>query len=198
VHALPFPKDRAQRLLTDASFLRDPAARIYAIGDCATRAGDALPATAQVAQQEGDYLGPNCSTTLARGRTPRVFKYRNMGMLAYIGGHRALADLPKFKGKGFTTWLFWRSAYSPSWSASRTRSWSVRLVQDPGLRPRYQPILKRAKEGEEGADGVGCRGSPVRPDTRHLPRPRFPCYRPAPCRTPASASPASPSPSSAA
>lgn len=110
VHALPFPKDRAQRLVTDASFLVDPAARIYAIGDCATRAGDALPATAQVAQQEGDYLARHFND-LARGRTPRVFKYRNMGMLAYIGGHRALADLPQFKGKGYTTWLFWRSAY---------------------------------------------------------------------------------------
>ncbi len=110
VHALPFPKDRAQRLLTDDSFLVDREARIYAIGDCATRAGDALPATAQVAQQEGEYLARHFND-LARGREPRVFKYRNMGMLAYIGGRRALADLPQFKGKGYTTWLFWRSAY---------------------------------------------------------------------------------------
>jgi NADH:ubiquinone reductase (non-electrogenic) len=32
-------------------------------------------------------------------------------MLAYIGRHQALADLPQAKSRGFTTWLFWRSAY---------------------------------------------------------------------------------------
>jgi NADH:ubiquinone reductase (non-electrogenic) len=32
-------------------------------------------------------------------------------MLAYIGSGKALADLSSFKGKGFSTWLFWRSAY---------------------------------------------------------------------------------------
>jgi NADH:ubiquinone reductase (non-electrogenic) len=32
-------------------------------------------------------------------------------MLAYVGGNRALADLETFKGRGWATWLFWRSAY---------------------------------------------------------------------------------------
>jgi NADH:ubiquinone reductase (non-electrogenic) len=32
-------------------------------------------------------------------------------MLAYIGSHKALANLPQYKGSGFTTWLFWRSVY---------------------------------------------------------------------------------------
>ena len=34
-----------------------------------------------------------------------------MGMLAYVGDHRALADTPYVKGAGFATWIFWRSAY---------------------------------------------------------------------------------------
>ena len=110
VDALPFPKDRAHRLVTDERFRVDVAADVYAVGDCATRAGEALPATAQVAQQEGEYLARDFNDR-ARGRTPRVFTYRHMGMLAYIGERRALADLPQFKGKGFGTWIFWRSAY---------------------------------------------------------------------------------------
>lgn len=110
VKDLPFPKDRGQRLLTDEYFCVDGSRTLYAIGDCATRHGDALPATAQVAQQEGEYLAKQLNL-IARGREPRAFKYRNLGMLAYIGDHRALADLPQFKGKGYTTWLFWRSAY---------------------------------------------------------------------------------------
>lgn len=110
VQELPFPKDRARRLVTDEFFRVDPQGSIYAVGDCATRMGDALPATAQVAQQEGEYLARELNR-LAQGRELKAFKYRNMGMLAYIGDNRALADLPQIKGKGFATWLFWRSAY---------------------------------------------------------------------------------------
>jgi NADH:ubiquinone reductase (non-electrogenic) len=110
VETLPFPKDRGGRLLTDPLFAVDEAKRIYAIGDCATRAGDALPATAQVAQQEGEFLAKHLNR-IARGKPAKEFKYRHMGMLAYIGDRRALADTKYIKGKGFTTWLFWRSAY---------------------------------------------------------------------------------------
>jgi NADH:ubiquinone reductase (non-electrogenic) len=110
VQQLPFPKDRAQRLQTDEEFSVTPNRTVFAIGDCATRAGDALPATAQVAMQEGVYLA-KVLNDLARGRPPRKFNYKHMGMLAYVGDNRALADLPGIKGKGFATWLFWRSAY---------------------------------------------------------------------------------------
>ena len=110
VQQLHVPKDRAQRIVTDESFSVGGTVGVYAIGDCATRQGDALPATAQVAMQEGTFLAKHLNA-LARGKTPKVFRYRHMGMLAYIGGNRALADLPNYKGKGFTTWLFWRSAY---------------------------------------------------------------------------------------
>lgn len=110
VLGLPFEKDRAQRLLTDEHFRVDPAGSLYAIGDCATRSGDALPATAQVALQEGRYLALGLNR-LAQGKPLKAFKYRHLGMLAYIGGQHALADLPNFKSKGFATVLFWRSAY---------------------------------------------------------------------------------------
>ena len=32
-------------------------------------------------------------------------------MLAYIGSHKALANIRQYKGGGFTAWLFWRSVY---------------------------------------------------------------------------------------
>lgn len=110
VQALPFPKDRGGRIVTDAYFAVDPERSIFAIGDCATRAGSELPATAQVAQQEGEYLAKLLNRR-ARQKPQREFKYRHMGMLAYIGGRRALADTQYVKGHGFATWLFWRSAY---------------------------------------------------------------------------------------
>ena len=110
VQALPFPKDRGQRLVTDEYFAVDPERTVFAVGDCATRAGNELPATAQVAQQEGEYLAKLLNRR-ARGKPERRFKYRHMGMLAYIGDRRALADTQYVKGHGFATWLFWRSAY---------------------------------------------------------------------------------------
>lgn len=110
VQALPYPKDRGQRLMVDDYFRVDEKAGIYAIGDCATRTGDSLPATAQVAQQEGEYLARELNR-LAAGKPLKGFKYRHLGMLAYIGENRALADLPTFKSKGFGTVVFWRSAY---------------------------------------------------------------------------------------
>ncbi len=110
LQSLPFPKNRASRLLTD-EFLRVPGTKnIYAAGDCATSEDENYPATAQVAQQEGKYLAYSFNRT-ALGKVPAPFRYKNLGMLAYIGDRRALADLPNVKGRGFATFLFWRSAY---------------------------------------------------------------------------------------
>ena len=36
--------------------------------------------------------------------TDHIFKYKHLGMLAYIGGNKALADLPFSKTSGFSTW----------------------------------------------------------------------------------------------
>lgn len=110
VQELGFPTDRANRLITNERFAVDKEETIFAIGDCATREGDQLPATAQVAQQEGHYLAKLLNDR-ARGKAGRVFVYRNLGMLAYIGKRRALADTHYVKGHGFGTWLLWRSAY---------------------------------------------------------------------------------------
>jgi NADH:ubiquinone reductase (non-electrogenic) len=81
---------------------------IFAVGDCAVLISGDIPATAQVAQQEGFYLSKLFNAEL---KNYRKFKFKNLGMLAYIGDHKALADLPQFKGTGFKTFVFWRSAY---------------------------------------------------------------------------------------
>ncbi|MGB2867246.1 MAG: FAD-dependent oxidoreductase [Bacteroidota bacterium] len=106
---LPFENDR-DRLITD-DFLRTVSSEsIYALGDCATIRGKNLPATAQVAQQQGTYLA-KALRKLVQGKSVPEFRYKHLGMLAYVGSNRALADLSSFKGKGFSAWLFWRSAY---------------------------------------------------------------------------------------
>ncbi|MCE1164199.1 MAG: FAD-dependent oxidoreductase [Bacteroidetes bacterium] len=81
---------------------------IYAVGDCASLRDKELPATAQVAQQQGLFLAKYLNKKTGEGK---AFNFRNLGMLAYVGNRKALADLPQYKGTGFGTFLFWRSAY---------------------------------------------------------------------------------------
>jgi len=79
----------------------DPHQSIYAIGDCAQIRGDPLPSTAQVAERQGRYL----SAALAHKPTdknplPDEFVFRSFGMLAYVGGYKAVHDMPLDKSQG--------------------------------------------------------------------------------------------------
>eukprot|EP01118_Nematostelium_gracile_P012334 TRINITY_DN4496_c0_g1_i1.p1 TRINITY_DN4496_c0_g1~~TRINITY_DN4496_c0_g1_i1.p1 ORF type:complete len:586 (-),score=128.53 TRINITY_DN4496_c0_g1_i1:48-1805(-) len=70
-----------------------------------------LPQTAQVASQQGYYLGTSFNSE-ARNLPVFPFRYRHMGSLAYVGDHYAVADLNKsiaFGGFG-AGWL-WKSVY---------------------------------------------------------------------------------------
>jgi len=88
----------------------DGTQQLFALGDCISVAGKTIPATAQVAQQEGTYLAKALERHV-EGLLPKSFRYKHYGMLAYIGSGEALADLERVKGRGFATWLFWRSVY---------------------------------------------------------------------------------------
>lgn len=108
--SLPFPKNQQSRVIVDEYLRVKGWVNIYALGDCATLETINLPATSQVAQQEGRYLARLLNNSI-QGKSYKPFRYRHYGMLAYIGSNRALADLATIKGKGFGTWLFWRSTY---------------------------------------------------------------------------------------
>lgn len=109
IESLGLPKKQG-RLVVD-EYLRIPGhAVVYALGDCAAVGDPALPATAAVAQQQGKYLAHALPRRLA-GKEPKPFRFKRFGMLAYVGGGRALADLPHAKWKGRGAWIFWRSVY---------------------------------------------------------------------------------------
>ena len=110
VRSLGEPLNPRGRLIVD-SCLRLPAhPEVYALGDCAAVGEPPLPATAQVAQQQGKYLA-RALDRLRRDRPAEPFHFKASGMLAYIGGGEALADLPTVKWSGRGAWLFWRSVY---------------------------------------------------------------------------------------
>jgi NADH dehydrogenase FAD-containing subunit len=83
---------------------------VWAAGDCAAVGEPPLPATAQIAQQQGKYLA-RLLRRRARGLSTPPFVAKSAGMMAYIGGGEALADLPRVKWSGRGAWLLWRSAY---------------------------------------------------------------------------------------
>lgn len=105
------PMDERSRILTDGHLRVKDLDNVFALGDCSQIEGYPLPATAQAAQQEAKflvkYLNDGCP------QKARPFVFNNMGMLAYLGGYKALADVAQHTvtGRGWFAWLFWRSAY---------------------------------------------------------------------------------------
>lgn len=100
---------------------------IFALGDCtATK----FAPTAQVASSQGSYLAKVLNTIGSNSLHPindivtkmEPFNYRHLGALAYIGGDRAIADLPGgIQSHGHATNLFWKSAYISNLFAFRNR-----------------------------------------------------------------------------
>jgi NADH:ubiquinone reductase (non-electrogenic) len=122
VNNFDLPKDKATRILVDEYLRVKGQEHLYALGDCSLVEGKNFPATAQVAMQQGAYLG-KALNLLAKGGTPGPFRYKHYGMLAYIGENSAVADLSVIKGRGRATFLFWRSAY-----LTRLVSWKNKML----------------------------------------------------------------------
>jgi len=110
VQSCELPKNNRDKIIVDGFFHVKGYDDLYAVGDCCEYENEMYPATAQVAQQEGRYLA-GALNRLAKNKNVKPFKFKNLGMLAYVGGNKALADTPQYKGSGFTTFLFWRSVY---------------------------------------------------------------------------------------
>jgi NADH dehydrogenase FAD-containing subunit len=121
---------------------------IFALGDASSfrwqtederrsdlQEGPPLPQTAQVAAQEGAFLARlfnrryNLSLTppaIAGTRVARPFAFLDLGLLAYIGDSRAVAqvqlgDVPLAKLAGDGAFLLWRSVYLVKQVSARSR-----------------------------------------------------------------------------
>jgi NADH:ubiquinone reductase (non-electrogenic) len=98
-----------------------PIDHVFALGDCCARMDLALPALAQVAEQQGRYLARYLNAearALEKGDNveQEPFKYRQLGAMASVGGHSAVLELGEanrewFSLAGFWSWIAWRSAY---------------------------------------------------------------------------------------
>lgn len=82
---------------------------IYVIGDAALLiddSGQALPALAQVAKQQGRHLGRALRSPPAL-ENAEPFRFRNRGATAVIGRNAAIFESGRWKLKGYPAWLLW-------------------------------------------------------------------------------------------
>ncbi len=83
---------------------------IYVIGDTAKALGadgKPLPALAQVANQQGQYLGKALRRNILDGTPMPPFRFHNRGNTAVIGRDAAVFDFGTWRLKGRIGWLMW-------------------------------------------------------------------------------------------
>jgi NADH dehydrogenase len=109
VKTLGVPTDRAGRLPVDPFLMVSGADGVFAVGDVSVlnQGGRPLPGVAQVAIQEGRYVGKLIARQL-KGRTPRrPFRYFDKGNMAVVGKNFAVLQRDWIRTSGFLTWLVW-------------------------------------------------------------------------------------------
>ena len=109
VRTLGVPTDRAGRLPVDPFLTVQGADGVFAVGDVAalSQGGRPLPGVAQVAIQQGHYVGRLISRQL-KGRAPRgPFRYFDKGNMAVVGKNFAVLERGRIRTSGFMTWLVW-------------------------------------------------------------------------------------------
>ena len=86
---------------------------IYVIGDASNYKnfdGKPLPGIAPVAIQQGKYLAKKIISNKST-ESLKKFKYKDKGMMATIGGFKAIGVIGKLKISGLLAWLFWSSIH---------------------------------------------------------------------------------------
>jgi NADH dehydrogenase len=111
---IDLPKTKRGAVVTGEDMRVKAVPSVWALGDCASipdGEGSTYPMTAQHAIREGPHLADNLVHVL-RGEPTKPFRYRTLGMMAALGGRRAVAQLPGDRViTGFIAWFLWRTYY---------------------------------------------------------------------------------------
>ncbi len=103
---------------------------VYVIGDCAwayDSTGAPVPATAQAARLQGNYVGETIATEYAKRPAPS-YRYITRGHLALLGCYTGVAEVGPFTFAGPLAFLLWHLAYllrNPSWTTGPLISGSL-------------------------------------------------------------------------
>lgn len=103
------PHDKMGRIIVDPDLSIPGHDNVFIIGDAAHTKGEdgnPLPGVAQVALQQGRYVGK-----IIKDRSPKnrrqPFRYNDKGSLATIGRAKAVASVKGLNFTGFIAWLLW-------------------------------------------------------------------------------------------
>jgi NADH:ubiquinone reductase (H+-translocating) len=115
VSALPSRDSRGGGLAADPTLRVPGLENVWAIGDCAQivdpdRPGLFYPPTAQHALRQGKTVAANIAAAL-RGREPKPFRFRTLGLLVGLGHRTAAAEIRGLRFSGFAAWFLWRGIY---------------------------------------------------------------------------------------
>jgi NADH dehydrogenase FAD-containing subunit len=103
------PTDRAGRVRVEGDCSVPGNPEIFVVGDTAShdQDGKPLPGVAQVAIQQGRYVGKLIRRRLLDKPAPPPFRYFNKGNMAVVGKGFAIVQTGPFKLSGYFAWLAW-------------------------------------------------------------------------------------------
>jgi NADH dehydrogenase len=101
--------DRAGRACVGPFLNLADAGGIFVVGDAAAliQDGRPLPGVAQVAIQQGRYVGGFITRKIGGGKPPRPFRYFDKGNMAVIGKNFAIMESGRVKLAGVIPWFIW-------------------------------------------------------------------------------------------
>ncbi len=150
--------DRAGRVRIQNDLTVPGHPEIYVIGDTASldQDGKPLPGVAQVAIQQGRYVGRHIAQSLVAKSSPKPFRYFDKGNMAVIGAGFAILQAGRVRLSGISAWLAWAGIHLQFLSTTSLRLsvllqwiWSfvtgqtgVRIIVD------HVPISKPSKSVE--------------------------------------------------
>jgi NADH dehydrogenase len=105
--------DRAGRVRVQKDVSVPGHPEIFVIGDTASfeENGKPLPGVAQVAMQQGRYVGKVIHNRIARKPAPGPFSYFDKGSMAVVGKGFAVLQSGKVQVSGFGAWLTWAAVH---------------------------------------------------------------------------------------
>jgi NADH:ubiquinone reductase (H+-translocating) len=109
VKMLGVATDRAGRACVGPLLSVPDTPNVFVVGDTATlvQNGKPLPGVAQVAIQQGRYVGRLISRELSGRKPPRPFRYSDKGNMAVVGKNFAIMETRHIRLAGFRAWLAW-------------------------------------------------------------------------------------------
>ncbi|MFC0676113.1 NAD(P)/FAD-dependent oxidoreductase [Brachybacterium hainanense] len=134
------PQNKRGRILVDENLQVQGFPGIYAAGDIAAQ-DEELPQLAQPAIQMGQAVARSITADI-QGTRPRRFRYLDLGTMATIGRHAAVAEIPHFPDlSGAVGWMAWLGVHVGKLLGHRNqRAVAMNLISlYSGTRRTHQP-----------------------------------------------------------